>query len=489
MAFDYASRDFDTIKQDLLARASRVMPEWTDRDPSDFGMLLVDLWASTADVLHYYIDRAAGEAMLPTAQQRESVLALANLLDYVPRGRTSATGTVTINNTGVAQYIIPPLTEFIARNDNTTYQVYTEAGGIIPAAGPGVITVREGALTIDEVLVVTSSGQAGQRFTLGSANVVDRSIQVNVYEDGLTATTYQHVSRITSANTGDRVFATNVTADGDTEVLFGTSLNGFVPPSGSKITSTYASSSGDGGNLPANAVVGFKASAPDGLSVTSSSTLSGGMDEESVLSLRKSIPSVISAQNRAVTRSDFVALALQVDGVAKATMAFVPSTAGPSAGNASVTIYPQAQRSDFLTAAGTTQTVDTAMRTAVLAAIQPRALLGVNVYCATVVDWQPINLNTTVYVNEKYVANWVLRDVNAAIDELFKFDNVFFGQRLTLGQVYRIILNVPGVDYATVQLFDVAGGVTVATSILVNTLKLPKKGTVNVTVVGGISTS
>lgn len=488
-AFDYASRDFDTIKQDLLARATRVMPEWTDRDPSDFGMLLVDLWASAADVLHYYIDRAAGEAMLPTAQQRESVLALANLLDYVPRGRTSAIGTVTLTNTALTATTIAPLTEFIARHDNNTFQLYTEAGGVIPGSGPGNITIHEGALTVNEVLTVAANGQMGQRYTLSAVNVVDKSVRVNVLEDGLNPVTYQHVSRITSSATGDRVFATNVTADGDTEVIFGTSLNGFVPPSGARITTTYASSSGSTGNLPANSVTSFKSNTPDGLSVTSSSSLSGGIDEESIASLKKSIPSVISAQNRGVTRNDFVSLALQVDGVAKAAVSYEPSLAGASAGNASVTIYPQPQRGDYLTTIDVAQTVSAEMQTAIETTIQPRALLGVEVFCAPTVDWQGIDINTTVYVNEKSVANWVRRDVERAIDELFEFDNVFFGQRLTLGQLYRIILNTSGVDYCTIETFDTAGGVDLETSILINELKLPKKGGINVTVIGGISTT
>ncbi len=489
MAFDYASRDFDTIKQDLLARADRVFPEWVDRDPSDFGMLLVDLWASAADVLHFYIDRVAGEALLPTAQQRESVLALANLLDYVPRGRTSAVGTITLENTGATDYTVPPLTEFVARNNNIIYRLYTEAGGVIPAGSTASITVLEGAITIDENLTSSASGASGQQYVLSGTGIVSKSVQVFVYEDGLTPTTYQHVSRIATAATGDRVFVTNVTADGDTEVVFGTTINGFIPPTGSKITVTYASSSGDDGNLPSNSIVGFKSSPPQDVRTTTSSSMSGGLDEESITSLKRSIPSVISAQNRGVTRNDFVALAIQVDGVAKASVAFVPSVAGPSAGNASVTIFPQPQRSDYLTTGDTSQTVSAAMQTAIVNAIQPRALLGVNVYCSPTIGWQRIDIDTTIYVNEKYVTNWVERDVSAALDELFEFDNVFFGQRLTLGQVYRIILNVPGVDYCTIEVFDLAGDTDLETSIVIPDTMLPKKGTVDITMVGGISTS
>ena len=96
--FDFASRDYENIRRDLLNRASLIAPEWTDRDPSDFGVLLVDLWAYMGDVLHYYIDRAAGEAFITTATQRESMLALASLFDYKPYSRRASKAVVNLLN-------------------------------------------------------------------------------------------------------------------------------------------------------------------------------------------------------------------------------------------------------------------------------------------------------------------------------------------------------------------------------------------------------
>lgn len=488
-AFDYSSRDYETIKRDLLARADRVFPEWTDRDPSDFGMMFVDLWAYSADVLHYYIDRAAAESFLTTATQRESVLALANLLDYVPRSRSSATATVTVQNATTSEYVVAPYTEFLARFDDKTYQVYTTDGTTIAPSSSSAMVVSEGRLVLNESLTSGASGVGGQRYTLADSGVAVRSIVVTVYEDGVTPTVYQRVSRLSSADTGDRVYSTDVTADGFVDIVFGTSLNGFVPPPGATIKATYSISSGEAGNLPSNSVTGFKSVSPTGISVVSSTAFSGGLNEESITSLKRSIPSVISAQNRAVTRNDFVALATQVEGVSKATIAFTPSVSGPSAGNASVTIYPQPQRSDFLTTTDTFQTITADMRADVVASIQPRALLGVEVLCASQVDWTKIDVELTVYVNDRYVSNWVKRDVEAAINELFEFDNVFFGQRLTLGQLYRIVLGVSGVDYAEFTVFDTSPGNDLETSILVDELRLPKKGDVVVTMVGGITTS
>lgn len=491
--FSFTSRDFDTVKQELIARADRVFPEWTDRDPSDFGMMMLDLWATAADTIHYYIDRVAGEAFLPTAQQRESVLAIANLLDYVPQGRTSAVAVLTLSNTTNADIVIPAFTEFVARYDDSTYTCYTPSGGTIPSLNTGVITLYEGSVTVDETLTSSASGQGGQSYALRADNVVIDSIQVAVYENGVDPVPYQRISRIVAADSGDRVFVTNVNAEGNVTISFGSTVNGFIPPSGCRITATYATSSGAAGNLPANSIVGFKGAAPIGIDTSPASmpctAFSGGVNEESIESLKRSIPSVIYSQNRAVTRADFVALALQVAGVAKASVQYIPNAGGASPGNASVFIYPQPTRADFLTTSDTSQAVSADMQAAVVNTIQPRALLGVDVFCADTIQWQPIDVHVTINVNERFVANWVKRDVEAALDELFEFDNVFFGQRLTLGQVYRIILNIPGVDYANVTRFDTTGGTSVESQILIDELELPRKGQVLLTMVGGITTS
>jgi uncharacterized phage protein gp47/JayE len=473
-----------------LARASKVFPEWTDRDPSDFGMLFLDLWAYAADIMHYYIDRAAGEFFLPTATQRESVLALANLLDYIPSGRTSAVGDLTLDNAGGTDYTVPANTRFIARVDNETFQVYTKNGGVIPANDIGTIEVFEGTLTEGETLTTSSSGQDNQRYIIRNKGVVSTSVSVYVYENGIDPVQYQRVRRINQSDTGERVYVLNVASSGDVSVVFGNSLNGFVPPAGSLIKVDYAVSSGSKGNLPADSILAFRDLAPDGIIIASNSAFAGGDDEESIAVLKASIPSVISAQNRAVTRSDFVSLATQVESVSKASIAFIPGNGGVGASaNASVTIFAQPYRSDYLTTADVSQTVSTDMREAVVRDIQPKALLGVTVLASPTVTWNPIDLTVTVNVNERSVSNWVLRDCEQAIDELFTFDNVFFGQRITLGQIYRILLNVPGVDYVTVTRFDDDGGMAVEEFILTPETELPKKGTVVFNMVGGITTS
>jgi uncharacterized phage protein gp47/JayE len=504
MAFDYASRDYDTIKTDLLARASRVLPEWTDRDPSDFGMLLIDLWAYAADVMHFYIDRAANEQYLITATQRESLLATANLFDYIPKSRSSATATLTLSNTNSSIHIVAPYTQFIARYDNKTYQVYTRYGGSVDggtqgAPGFGTIDITEGTVVLNETLTAGSNGRPGQRYLLSNRGTVSSSIVVTVFENPDVGTVYRRVDRVATARTGDRVYAVNVTADGDTEIVFGNNVSGFAPPSNARIVATYAYSSGALGNLPANSVVGFRTATPTGVSVVSNTAFSGGADEESITSLRTSIPSIISSQNRAVTARDFINLSLQVEGIAKAAVSYEPSPlGGSSAGNASVTVYAHPTLSDqeFIpstdaAASISSITVPTATRDAVTEFLQSRALLGVTVDCASTINWELIDIAVDVYVNDRSVRAWVERDVKSAIDQLFSFDNVFFGQRLTIGQLYRAVLAVNGVNYAIVTAFhkDSDLSPSVQNEILIDSLRIPRRKTVTLNMQGGVTSS
>lgn len=488
MAFDYSSRDYSTIRSDLLARAQRIVPEWTDRDPADFGMVLVDLWAQMGDVLHYYVDRAAGEAFLPTATQRESVLAYANLFDYAPANRTSAAATITLRNTGSTSVTIPQYTRFIARYDDVSYQVYATDGGIVGANSDAILTVREGTIVNDpaETLTTSASGRDAQRYRIANKGVVLDSMVVTVYEDGVTPTTYRRVLRLSDTVANDRVYVTNTTADGYIEIVFGSANRGFVPPANSTITAVYAYSSGSQGNLPANSITSFRSTTPQNIQILSSSSFNGGFDDETIRSMRATIPSIISAQNRAVTANDYISLALGLENVSKAAVSYTPS----GSGNASVTVYPQIDRSvDYLSTSDTSQTVSSTLQTLIVNSLQPKAILGVEVLCASSITWRPIDVAVTVNVNDLSVAANVKRDVETAIDRIFAFSNVFFGQTLSVGAVYRAVMGTYGVDYATVSVFDDAGDTAVETTITVGDYELPKKGTVVVTVVGGITST
>lgn len=481
MAFDYANRDYATIRSDLLARASRVLPEWTDRDPGDFGMLMIDLWAYSADVMHYYIDRAAREAFLSTATQRESLLALADLFDYTPSKRTRSSGTVVVANSNSTAVSVPRYTNFVVEYDGTKYNAYNDSAVSVSASSTANVGVYEGTFISGEVLTSSSSGLTGQSYTLRYSGVVPDTVTLQVLEDGTNAKTYRKVNALSEYGSGDRVYVLAESADGYSIVRFGNGVSGYIPPTNSTIRVSYGTSNGSKGNFTANSVLGFSSSPSTHLSVISSTAFTGGQDDESIASLKQTVPSAISTQDRAVTLDDFINLAKKVPSVTKAHAEYSSGV---------VTVYPHVDRSsDYLTTTDTSQTVDAnTLGAAVQDYLRPRALLGVTVNSAPSISWTKVDISATVNVNERYIRSWVEADVESALDELFKFDNVTFGQRLTLGQVYRTILDVEGVDYAVISVFGANTGTppsTAATEINIDANKLPKKGTVSLVMAGG----
>ena len=479
--FDFASRDYQTIKQDLLTRASNIAPEWTDRDPSDFGMVLVDLWAYMGDILHYYVDLAAQESFIETATQRESVLAYANLFDYTPNYRRSATATLTIANSGASSYSIPAETQFIAEYDGKFYYFYTTETYSVPAGGTQTITVYEGDYISEEILTTSASGGISQRYILRSENVVPSSVRTFIYEDINNPDEWQLVDNLYTVDSGTGAFSVYVNANGDTEVVFGTRLNGRIPPAGVKIVATYATSSGTDGNIPANLITSFRTSTSSEITIQSSSAAANGSDEESVTSIKTSIQSVTRAQDRAVTLNDFADLALSSPGVLKSASSYDAATS-------TVTVYPVPYVADYLNYSLYAIPVDATMQTEVEELLQAKAMVGVTVDSATSIVVDRVDIAATVKVDDRYVAPWVEAEVEDSINELFSFDALDIGQEVRIGDVYRKILSVRGVEYAIVTGLTITDSLSSTVSTMDPTHML-RRGAVTLSITGGVSTS
>ncbi|AFY57591.1 putative phage Mu protein gp47-like protein [Rivularia sp. PCC 7116] len=79
---DYLAKDYASFRRLMLDRLAVTVPDWQERNPSDIGILLVEILAYGADHLSYYQDAVATEAYLGTARKRVSVRRHARMLDY-----------------------------------------------------------------------------------------------------------------------------------------------------------------------------------------------------------------------------------------------------------------------------------------------------------------------------------------------------------------------------------------------------------------------
>lgn len=499
-SFDYTSRDYLSIRDDLLNRASSMIPEWTTRNRSDFGVLMVDLWAYMGDVLHYYVDRAAAESYLGTATKRESVLAIANLLDYKPLFQTSSTGTVTVSASDPnhsSTIVIPVNTGFVSpATDNypIVYFTSTASASMGPSVASVVIPVAEGKYVSSELPVnaVTrvagvSNGLSSQRFNLYYSGAVASSVKVYVKEGTVvggtpTALEYFYTSNLSDALSSSRAFTLEVTADGITQVVFGNGVNGKIPTNGAEVTVSYRRGQGSNGNLPEGFISTYDAGSNiTGTYVSSSSSTSGGSDAESLESMRANIPLMFRTQDRAVSVQDFKDLALRAPQVAKATC---DATAAPN-----IMLYVTPYQPDYLAANGSTLSIPADIRSGVLEYFAPRTVVGASVGVSPTVPLSAMDITVTVYVREQYVAQWVKEAVQDVIDSFFQFESVYFNQTMSVGEFYRAIHNVEGVDYANITRFRKSSDSAqeVYTTRVSGETGLFRKGTVSVSTSGGIT--
>jgi predicted phage baseplate assembly protein len=457
------------------------------------------------DVLHFYIDRAASETFLRTATNRESVLAFASLFDYEPLTKNSARATVTLQGTTAwtGPVVIPEYTTFVApattKEGTTYYYTSTSSASMNASSSRVTLNVIEGTAVIDELPRAvgaltstkgnTSNGTTNQRFNLRYYNVLPSTLQVSVYEGPLdssgnpTAVPYTYVVRLTEAASYERVFTMEVSTDNVAQIVFGNGLNGKIPENGAEIKATYIRSNGAAGNIGADKITSFANNTITGVSVLSSTAATGGYDDETIASMKTNIPLLFRTQDRAVSLQDFKDLSLRISGVVKSTASNV---------GGKVTIYPVTYQSDYLSSSfGNSITVTTATQTDTIKYFEPRLMIGASVTSASAVALTPVYIKADITVKTGYIQKWVSDAVTTALDKIFEFDNVTFGQILPLGQIYRTIMGIDGVDYVSITGFNKssANSTTITgTTISAPATGLLRKGGYNLTgITGGVT--
>ena len=450
---DYTSRDYAAIRQDLINLIPEFAQEWTNRDTADFGITLIELFSYMGDLLNYYIDRAANEAFISTATQRDNVLQLAKLLGYTPTDRVASTVTLLFQNSSTtSSVVVPALTQVATTtvSNGTTTQVIFETDSEITVPvkvgavnGSATVTATQGVTVVNQN-VGQSNGSAGQQFELPDTSVISNSVSVVVG-----TTDYARVQYIIDYSGYDPVFSTYTNGAGTTLITFGDGVSGRIPPSTAIVYVTYRIGGGVVGNVPTNTIKNI-IKMPDvpvipiTLSVSNpDEAATGGADPESTDSVRARAPQSIRAINRAVSLSDYSYLAVQVSRVAKAiSIADVYS---------SVTIYvcPVGNRGVEIDNVTPTTNFNT-LADEVLAFLVDKAPANTSITIQPP-SYVGVNLTAAVTILPQYRQSQVQTAINAIINELLYIDNVAFADRITLQDVITTIASVPGVSYSQIQ--------------------------------------
>ena len=84
----YTSREFDTIKSELVKYARRYYPDtYQDFTDASFGSIALDSVAYIGDMLSFYLDYQVNELFLDTATEYDNIIKIGAQLGYHYKGQ------------------------------------------------------------------------------------------------------------------------------------------------------------------------------------------------------------------------------------------------------------------------------------------------------------------------------------------------------------------------------------------------------------------
>ena len=308
--------NFQGIK-DNFKRYLQAQDQFRDYNFDGSGMsVLLDMLAYNTYYNSFYLNMVASEAFLTTAQKRNSVVNLANSLNYLPRSTSSAsiTGTLVLTVANAPSTVtIPEFTEFNGTIDGVSYKFLNVNSKTI-SSNAGVfsdtITLKEGTLITTRYTVVSSD--ADQRFLIPNSRVDTTTLNVTVLNSAVDSTTRTFIpsENLVELDSSSLVYFLQESEDGLYELKFGDGTFGTALSNGNILVIRYLVSNGALANdinalTYADTITNVTAA-----TFTASGPATGGSARESIAQIKFNAPKSYEAQNRAVTAEDYRALLL-----------------------------------------------------------------------------------------------------------------------------------------------------------------------------------
>ena len=308
--------DFDDIKVNLKTFLQS-QSEFQDYDFEGSGFaVLLDLLAYNTHYLGFNANMLANEMYLDSADVRKNIVSIAKMLGYTPTSPKSPSATidVTLNNVTGNPATVTAVkgTAFTTTVDGETYQFVTNASETIsPVAGVykfSNLSIFEGTLVTFKYTV--DSADVDQRFIVPSVNADTTTLKVSIQNSSsdTTTSTYTLATGVTSLSATSKVYFLQEQEDGKFEVYFGDGVLGTELSDGNVVILEYVVSN----KTEANGASSFSLSTNIGgftdVSITTVSNAQGGAEAQTKESIRYNAPLQFSAQDRAVTTSDYESL-------------------------------------------------------------------------------------------------------------------------------------------------------------------------------------
>ena len=314
-------RSYNDIKAKLIQSLNERVPEITDMSEGNIFILTLSIFAGIAEVIHYYIDGMAREAFLPTCRRYSSLYKHAKLVDYHIKSAIPSSVDLTVYMQDGSPFPVdiqvPQNTIFNSKDGKqwiTTRNVTIERGTSytykVPVAQKEAVEeVELGTYTSHDIIITLGDLPTDKKYVEGSM----------VLTIGGEAWTL--VDTFAYSGPGDKVYKVELDTTLTPYLVFGDGQFGRKPTTGSLIKGQYYLTYGANGNIPANQfdkVPDVMTDVTSGLTLTNTIAATGGSDYEDFDTLKEHIPLSIKTLGVAITKEDYEAIAMLIDGVDKA---------------------------------------------------------------------------------------------------------------------------------------------------------------------------
>lgn len=318
---DYTSRDYESLKQDMIAMLQQKIPEYTDISETDAGIVLLECLAMGCDIVNFYLDVQANECFLLTCEQRQNALMWCRMFGYSPQSTTPSHVMVvfTLQSVATTNITIPKGT--VVKTTPTAGQnsilFTTEDDLVITEGNFGNEKNEDGnylfevsaihGIKINKEIVGISNGERNQSFSLSYYPIVIDSVVVEVYEDNNIWYEWKQVENFADSNYLSRHYRLIIEDNNQAFILFGDGNTGKIPPQNQNgIRVSYMNGGGVDANVAAETINLMHTSNAMVKSVINPKEVYiRGLDKESLSSIKVNAPSYLRTKWGALTVNDF----------------------------------------------------------------------------------------------------------------------------------------------------------------------------------------
>lgn len=434
MIKDYTSRDFASMKSDLISQLKIIAPELTNTNESEFAIVIIDLFCYIGDLLSYSIDIQAIETYLPTARQRKNVTKIVNLMNYkLENSKPSKVNlTLSIDDAIQNDIIIPAKTICYTEGENSI-SFETDEICIIEAGETSTSAFSSQGLTKYETLGY-SNGDINQTYTILGTNILDG---VEIYCGN---EEYKEVNTFIASNYNSEHFMLDNSETNSVKIIFGNGLNAKIPPANSRILAIYRVGSGIDGNVGANTITKIKGQISDSennlinVKVNNEFNATNGKDIESIESAKIHAPAQQYTLWRAVTEEDFEKLALTQKDISQSKVILDDE-------NEIVNIYVRLKNDDEISQERLYELNEF---------YKERTLIGVK-YSVHSAEFLDIGLNINIKLFPHFSNEELKQEIVSLISNSEEINNLKFGELPSTGLIIKKIMEINGVMNADVS--------------------------------------